>query len=156
VSAFALRSSSGYRCRGPTLEDRVIARMLARSLDRELAAGAPAHLSGAHAARSGQLAADRTRRALASGLDRLIERAEAPPSRFQITAVPCREQVRQATGMIRAIAARLRSAEPLDVRGIARLRTFLSDPTGPFYTPAQADALTVALHDTIRLLDVVG
>jgi hypothetical protein len=156
VSAFVLRSSSGYRRRGPTLEDRVIARMLARSLDRELAAGAPAHLSGAHAARSGQLTTDRTRRAVANGLDRLIEQAEAPPSRFQITAVPCREQVRQATDMMRAIAARLRSTEPLDVRGIARLRTFLSDPTGPFYTPVQADGLTVSLHETSRLLDIAG
>jgi hypothetical protein len=156
MSAVALRSSSGYRRRRPTLEDRVIARMLACSLDRELAAGAPAHLSGAHAARSGQLTTDRTRRAVANGLDRLIEQAEAPPSRFQITAVPCRGQVRQATDILRAIAARLRSAEPLGVRGIARLRTFLSDPTGPFYTPGQGDVLTVWLQETIRLLDVVG
>ena len=156
MSAFALRSSSGYRRRRPTLEDRMIARMLARSLDRELAAGAPAHLSGAHAARSGQLTTDRTRRAVANGLDRLIEQPEAPPSRFQITAVPCREQVRQAAETIRAIAARLRSAEPLNAQGIARLRTFLSDSTGPFYTPVQADALTVALHETSRLLHVVG
>lgn len=134
----------------------MIARMLARSLDRELAAGAPAHLSGAHAARSGQLATDRTRRAVANGLDRLIERADAPLARFQIRAVPCREQVREATDMMRAIAARLRSAEPLGPRGIARLRTILSDPTGPFYTPVQADALTVALHEAFRLLDVVS
>jgi hypothetical protein len=156
MSAFALRSSSRYGRRRPTLEDRVIARMLARSLDRELAAGAPAHLSGAHAARLGQLATPRTRRAVANGLDRLIERADAPSSRFQRTAAPCREQVREATETMRAIAARLRSAEPLEARGIAYLRTFLSDPTGSFYTPVQADSLAVALHETIRLLDVVG
>ena len=156
MSAFALRSSSRYRRRRPTLEDRVIARMLARSLDRELAAGAPAHLSGAHAARLGQLTTDRTRRAVANGLDRLVERADAPSSRFQRTGAPCREQVREATETMRAIAARLRSAEPLEARGIARLRTLLSDPTGPFYTPVQADSLAVALHETIRLLDVVG
>lgn len=138
MSAFALRSSSGYRRRKPTLEDRVIARVLARSLDRELAAGVSARVSGAHAARTGQLTSDRTRRALANRLDRLIERADAPSSRFQITAAPCRKQVRQAADMMRAIAARLRSAEPVGAQGIASLRTLLSDPTGPLYAPGRA------------------
>ena len=153
MSAVASASHWGNRRRKPTLEDRVIARMLARSLDRELAAGVSAWVSGAHAARSGQLTTDRARHAVANDLDRLIERAAAPASRLQITAVPCRDQVRQATDMMRAIAARLRSAEPLDPRGIACLRTLLSDPAGPFRTPGRAGALTVALRDVSTLLE---
>jgi len=134
----------------------VIARMLGRSLDRELAAGVSARASRAHAARAGQLTADRTRRAVAHALDRLIDQAERPPSRFRITATPCAEQVREAEGMIRAIAVRLRSAEPLDARGVARVKTLLSDPTGPCYASGGADALTVALHDVSKSLDVGG
>ena len=153
MSAFASASYGGSRRRKPTLEDRVIARMLARSLDRELAAGVSAWVSGAHAARSGQLTTDRTRHAVANDLDRLIRQAAAPASRLQITAVPCRGQVRQATDMMRAIAARLRSADPLDPRGIARLRTLLCDQAGPFRTPGPAGGLTVALRDVSELLE---
>lgn len=153
MSAFASVSHWGYRRRKPTLEDRLIARMLARSLDRELAAGVSAWVSGAHAARLGQLATDRARQAVANDLDRLIKRAAAPASRLQITAVPCRDQVRPATDMMRAIAARLRSADPLDARGIARLRTLLCDPAGPFRTPGPTGALTVALRDVSELLE---
>jgi hypothetical protein len=58
--------------------------------------------------------------------------------------------------MIRAIADRLRSAEPLDARGVARLKCLLSDPTGPCYAPSRTDALRVALHDTAKSLDVDG
>ena len=154
MSAFASGSYWGYRRRKPTLEDRLIARMLARSLDRELAAGVSAWVSGAHAARSEQLATDGARHAVANDLDRLIERAAAPASRLQITAVPCCDQVKQTTDMMRAIAARLRSTEPLDHRGIACLRTLLSDPAGPFRTPGPAGALTVALRDVSELLEL--
>jgi hypothetical protein len=147
MSAFAMAGSWGERHRKPTLEDRLVARMLGRSLDRELAAGASAHLSEAHEARAQQLVSVRTRRAVANHLDRLIERAERPPARFQILAGPCREQARQAYDMIRATAVLLRSEEPLEARGIARLKTLLSDPMGPCYAPVSAVALTVALYD---------
>jgi hypothetical protein len=154
MSAFASASYWGSRRPKPTLEDRVIARMLARSLDRELAAGVSAWVSGAHTARSGQLTTDRTRHAVANDLDRLIKQAAAPASRLQVTAAPCRDQVRQATDKMRTIAARLRSADPLDPRGIACLRTLLSDPAGPFRTPGPAGALTFALRDVSELLEL--
>jgi hypothetical protein len=147
MSAFAMTGSWGERRRKPTLEDRVVARMLGRSLDRELAAGASAQLSGAHEARAQQLISVRTRRAVANHLDRLIERAESPPARFQIVAGPCCEQVRQAPEMIRATAVLLRSEEPVEARGVARLKTLLSDPMGPCYTPGPAGTFTVALRD---------
>jgi len=142
-----MAASWGERRRKPTLEDRFVARMLGRWLDRELAAGASALLSGAHEARERQLISVRTRRAVANDLDRLIERAESPPARFRIVAGPCREQVRQAYDVIRATSVLLRSEETLEARGVARLKTLLSDPMGLCYTPGSAGALTVALHD---------
>ena len=140
----------------PTLEDRLIARMLARSLDRELAAGVAPTISEAHAARVEQLTARRTRGAVAHRLDCLIERADAAGSGFRITAAPCCEQVWHAKALIRATIARLRSAEPLDARGVARLRTVLADTTGPCYVPSRPDALTAALRDVSKSLDVAG
>jgi len=55
-------SAGGRRHRKPTLEDRLIARMLAPWLDEELARGMGASLSGAHAARARQLIGERSRR----------------------------------------------------------------------------------------------
>src|SRR5690348_15414632 len=116
-------------CRKPTLEDRLIARMLARWLDAELARGVGASFSEANAARAQQLIADRKRRALALRLDRLVDRAENPRPAFLIAArAPCREQVRDAMPLILALRSRLLSSEPLAVQGIASLKTLLNNP----------------------------
>jgi hypothetical protein len=143
--------SSGSRCRKPTLEDRLIARLLARWLDRELALGIGASLSEAHAARAEQLTGERTRRALARSLEKLVDHAEHP--RSALLVAPCREQVRDAMPLIRSIAARLRSREPVDPRGVASLKKLLSDRSGPCYLRRGPDALTLALHDILESLD---
>jgi len=153
MSAFAVPSPACSRQPKPTFEDRLIARILARSLDRELAGGVPARATSAHAARARQLTTDRTRRAVANRLDRLVEQAERPTSRLRVTAAPCREHVRAAKDLIRRTATRLRSEGPVDALAIARLRTLLSDPAGPCYSPELAGALTTALRDISQLLD---
>jgi hypothetical protein len=141
--------------RAPTLEDRAVARMLARWLDRELAGDVRASLSAAHAARVGQLTKARTRRALARSLDRLVERADDRPSRLPTwTIQPCTEQVRAATPLILSTASRLRSDEPLSPLGIARLKTLLRDVSGPCYVRTRPDALTVALQDVSHALNI--
>ena len=148
-----------HRPRKPSVEDRLIARMLAPWLDRELAERRGRGLSEAHAARAGQLASERTRRSVARTLDRLIERAENPPRASRTIpslfagVPPCRDQVREATPLIVSIAARLRSREPLDPRGVARLKTLLADRSGPCYTSSRPDALAAALRETAELLD---
>jgi hypothetical protein len=70
-----------------------------------------------------------------------------------MSAAPCREQVQQAKATIRTIAARLRSAEPVEARGVAGLKRLLSDPTGPCYRPSSVGELTVALQDVAKSLD---
>ena len=67
---------------------------------------------------------------------------------------PCREQVREAMPLILMIASRLRSAEPVDARGVARLRALLSDGSGPCYAPSRPGALTIALQSVSKSLDV--
>jgi hypothetical protein len=143
------------RRREPTLEDRVIARMLGPWLDRELGAGVGPSRSAAHAARAGQLTAARKRRALARSLERLVERADDHGSRFSSWSLrPCAEQVGDAMSLIVSTASRLRSDEPLDPLGIARLKTLLRDVSGPCYVPSRPDALTIALQDISKALHV--
>jgi hypothetical protein len=143
-----------WRRRRTSLEDRVIARMLAPWLDRELARGLETSLSEAHAARAQQLTTQRARRALAVSLERLVDRAEKPRHGF-VTGVtqPCPEQVREAMPLIASIRSRLRSTEPLNPGGIARLKTLLSDRAGPCYVRSDPDALTRALWDASQSLD---
>jgi hypothetical protein len=136
VIRIAPRSYAHRARRGPTIEDRLIARMLARWLDPELVDDRGASLSEAHAARAEQLAGARMRHSVARRLDRLLERADTP---------------QEATALIVSIASRLRSAEPLQARGVARARTLLADPR---HAHGRRDALAAALQDVMSLLDV--
>jgi hypothetical protein len=141
--------------RQPQLRDRIFARLRAPSLDRELTAGCASWRSPTHAARALQLTSERHRRGLARSLEHLIEHAEKPTVGFLSAAVPpCREHVREAMPQILAISSRLRSGEPLDARGVARLRALLSDGAGPCYTRSQPDALALALQTVSESLDV--
>ena len=137
----------------PTLEDRLIARMLAPWLDEELARGMGASLSEAHTARAEQLARTRARRAVAHKLDKLVDRAQNPRLLSRIALIPpCREQVHDAMPLIVAIRSRLLSGEPLPARGVARLKTLLSDRSGPCYVYRGPQSLTLALQEIAELL----
>jgi hypothetical protein len=136
-------------------EDRVVARVLASRLDRELARGIAPWSSGAHAARALKLTGLRSRRALARSVERLIEDVENPRSRFMSAVIsPLPDQVRHAMPLILTLASRLRSAEPVNARGIAQLSRLLSDGGGPCYVPAHPEALTLALQQVSEWLDV--
>jgi hypothetical protein len=139
---------------GPTLEDRLIARMLAPWLDEELARGMGAALSEAHAARAEQLTSEGGRRKVARRLDKLVERAQNPRPPSLIPLVPpCREQVRDAMPLILEIRSRVLSGDPLTPRGIACLKRLLSDRCGPCYVPSKAETLTLALQEVVGSLE---
>jgi hypothetical protein len=144
-----------YPCGKPTLEDRLIARMLGRWLDVELARGLGASFSEANAARAQQLTSERARKAVARTLDRLVDRAENPRRASLIGhPAPCREQVRNAMPLIHTFRSRLLSGEPLAAEGIARLKVLLAYRRGPCYVPSGPDALMAALQDIGRSLDI--
>lgn len=143
------------RDRRPHWDDRIVARLLAAWIDRELAEGATTWSTVAHAARAVQLTNPRSRRSLARSLEGLIDRAEEPPAPFRSAAIPpCREQVRHALPVILTLACRLRDRAPVDAHGIAQLRQLLSDGDGPCYTSIHPEALTVALEKVSRCLGV--
>jgi hypothetical protein len=145
--------TGGRRRRRPTLEDRLIARMLARWLDEELARGMGASLSEAHAARAQQLTGERARRKVARTLERLVDRAWNPrTANLSPLPAPCPEQVLDATPLILSIRSRLLAGQPLGAQGIARLKTLLRDRSGACYTASGEGALKVALQEVSELL----
>ena len=134
---------------------RLSAHLHASALDRELAAGIAPWRSPRHAARALQLTRERNRRGLARTLERLVEQAEVPTTPLRGAVIPpCREQVMEARPLLLAIAGRLRSAGPIDARGIARLRRLLSDGNGPCYVKIRANVLTNALQEISQWLAV--
>jgi hypothetical protein len=146
------RPTSGRR---PHWDDRIVARLLASWIDRDLAAGAASWSTVAHAARAVQLTGTRSRRSLARSLEQLVERAEEPPGPFRGAAIPpCRAQVRHALPALLTLAARLRGGAPIDARGIAQLRQLLCNGSGPCYAAICPEALTVALEEVSRGLDI--
>ena len=96
----------------------------------------------------------RRRRSLARSLELLLERAEQAELRLSAAIPPCREQVRNALPEIMAISALLRSAEPIDARGVAMLRALLADGGGPCFVPSHPTALTKRLREVSRCLRV--
>jgi hypothetical protein len=134
----------------------LIARLRAPWLDAELAADALTWRSPAHAARALQLTGRRSRRSLAIGLERLVTDADRRRRSLGAVVPPCREQVLHARPLILELAGRLRSSEPVDARGVARLKALLCDGSGPCYLQGSPDALTVALLDAARCLAVAA
>ena len=81
--------------------------------------------------------------------------AQRPRSQYRGAVVyPCREQVIEALPALLTIAGRLRSADPIDARGIARLNILLSDGSGPCYVRIRRNALTDALQEISQWLTV--
>jgi hypothetical protein len=131
------------------------ARLRASSLDRELASGIAPWRSPVHAARALRLTGDRSRRGIARSLEHLVEQAQDPPSLDRSAAIaPCREQVMDALPVLLSITGRLRSGNPIDARGIARLNRLLSDGNGPCYVRIERNALTDALQEISKWLAV--
>ena len=132
-----------------------MARLRAPWLDRQLADGVASWASPSHAARALQLTGARSRRSWAGSLERLVEHAERPSTRFGSAVVaPCREQVREALPLILDIAARLRATAPVGAAGVARLRALLCDGNGPCYSRSDQGALRIALQAVSESLDV--
>jgi len=136
------------RRRKAGLEDRLVARILAPWLDRELANGAETSLSKPHAARAEQLGGRHMRCAVARSLEKLLDRAQRPrPATLKATISPCREQILEAAPVIASTAARLRSSEPMDVCAVARLKLLAGDRRGPCYRRGRPDAVAMALGE---------
>jgi hypothetical protein len=147
-----LEQGDGLRVRRVRLWDRLKAQFRAGALDRVLAAGTSPESSVALALHAEHLHNGAQRSLLARSLRRVGASSEAP-SFHHLHAPFDREAVRRARAELDALAARLASSEPLDVRGVARIRTLLADGTGPLYGQHEPGRLRRELVATLASLD---
>jgi hypothetical protein len=122
------------------VRERLVARLRASALDDALIEGASPESSVPLALHAQHVSAPTQRRLLACSLRRIVAAAEAQTPRHRGAPLN-REAVRRARSGIESLADRLASDEPVDARGVARVRALLSDGTGALYRPSQASSL---------------
>jgi hypothetical protein len=141
LAAPAARYAVSARARSVPLDQPLAARLLARaralSLDRRLIAGENPASSRVLAARSAQLTSERSREEIARGLRRLVRSAEERPRRMRLRPRPAAVRVNEPA--LVSLAERLRGAEPLYARGMARLERLLVDASGPGFRGSAAE-----------------
>ncbi|MET0972533.1 MAG: hypothetical protein ABWY95_03835 [Thermoleophilaceae bacterium] len=124
------------------------------ALARRLAAGASPSDSPELARRAEQLCSARNRRALARGLERVIDAAEERPHPYS-SAVPLRRAaVLEAREGMLELAAELRDTnQGVNVRGIALVERMLTDGGSPLYMQNDEESLGGAIsHARAALL----
>jgi hypothetical protein len=147
-----LEQGGGLRLRRVRPWDLLTARLRAAALDRALATGTSPESSVALAVHAQHLH-DRAQRSLLARSLRRVGASSDAPSAQHVHAPVDREAVRRARAELEALAARLTSSEPLDVRGVARVRTLLADGTGPLYREHEPGRLRRELVATLDSLD---
>jgi len=135
------------------LTDRVRARLLGGSLDRELAAGREPESSVMLAARARHIVQLRRRQATASNWENLLAVAqrggEKPGPARRIRA----SEIVAAQSAIRELTQRLRAPLPVAAQGVAMAEILLTDGAGPVYSRRSRVTLTAALESAITQLD---
>jgi hypothetical protein len=134
---------------------RLLARVLAASLDQQLAHGARPEANALLAARAMVLTSAGYRRALAASLRRMLAASVAPqprslpeaaarPSRAAIHSyVPLRrDRIARAAEDLAGLAECLTQRGPVPARGVALVSQLLADGGGPLYRAASRDNLS--------------
>jgi hypothetical protein len=117
--------------REPRPGERMLARLRAARLDRELSEGADPDASPQLCARVLALTSTPGRMALAEGLERLVHSAHSPAAgrHVPLQAAP----VLSNEPVVEELVSVLRAGTPLYVRGLAMLSRLLSDSSGLAY-----------------------
>jgi hypothetical protein len=135
------------------LRDRLVARLRAGSLDRELALGVAPDSAGPLALRARALIGPCVRRTLARQLRRIV--SDARGNHVWLTQVPIRKPaVLDAADELAVLADRLADPGPVDVRGVAEVALLLTDGCGPLYYRGATDELRARVASALRRLDV--
>jgi hypothetical protein len=144
---------------------RLLARVLAASLDRQLADGVRPERSAVLAARAMALTSAGYRRALAASLRRMLAASVAPGSRpLSLTParsagaairpyVPLRrDRIAGAAEELAGLAECLTARRPVPARGVALVSQLLADGGGPLYRAASRDDLGARLERAAQAL----
>lgn len=145
------------------LADRMQARALGASLDRQLAAGRPPESTRLLAARAVSIVSMRRRTSLARSWDRLLRVAHrAPAARTPSVRTPsvrtpaaplCADRIIAAEPAIRALIDCLTAPLPVTAQGVAMATLPLTDGIGPVYSRRSAVPLADLLQAAITQLD---
>jgi hypothetical protein len=133
--------------------DRLRARLLARSLDRRLAAGHPPESSRLLATRALVLVRPDQRQAVARNWEHLLTVAGHPSARPLGRLPLCRGRIVEAEPVVRRMLAALVAPRPVPVRGVAMAAALLSDGSGPLYNGHCALDLVAAVGQMTQQLD---
>jgi hypothetical protein len=136
------------------LRDRLMARLRAGALDRELARGVAPESCGALTLRARTLIGPSARATLARQLRRVVSDARGGHVWLSRVAVR-RPEVLDAADDLDLLATRLAAPGPVDVRGVAQVQLLLTDGTGPLYFRGATDELRARVDDALRRLEVL-
>jgi hypothetical protein len=146
-----VEAQAGSMRTSPQFRERVLARVLGASLDRQLAAGHPAQSRPVLAARARRLVSPAARRQLIQGWNNVLRQARRPA--FMPRPPLSRGPVLAAEPDVRYLLARLAGPRPVAARGAALAMVLLTDGTGPVHNPRSPLSLTAAVREAIRQLD---
>jgi hypothetical protein len=154
MSTLLLASGDAVVGRRVGLRDRLMARLQARALDRQLARGVAPETCGALTLRARTLIGPPARAALARQLRRVVSDVRGGHVWLSRVAVR-RPAVLDAADELEVLADRLVAPGPVDVRGVAQVQLLLTDGTGPLYFPRETEELRARLADALSRLEVL-
>jgi hypothetical protein len=131
----------------------LIAWWQAPRLDAELAAGVNPAASAVIGTRAQLITRRRSRRRVADGLAGALARARSGNQGITAAIPPHAREVLAARAVLSALDRRLRSPQPVSARGMAMLRTLLTDGTSPLYQPTSPGALGSRLRAAAAALE---
>jgi hypothetical protein len=141
-----------WAARRARIADRLLARLLGTSLDRQLAAGQAPEAGRLLAVRAQQIVTLRHRRQLAGNWERLLTvAADGPLSRPR--ALLCRGRIVAAAAEVGELAGQLRAPLPVAATGVAAAQVLLTDATGPVHNRRDRTGLDTRLRAISALLD---
>jgi hypothetical protein len=135
------------------LTDRVMARALGASLDRQLAAGHSPESARLLAARAQDIVALRRRQRVARNWEHLLAVARRAPHRRPPAAPIQSDRIAAAEPAIRELVQRLMVPLPVTAQGVAMAGVLLTDAVGPVYNRYSPIPLIAALEAAIAQLD---
>jgi hypothetical protein len=133
--------------------DRLLARLRAPSLDRQLAAGRSPGSGPALARRAREIISPAGRRELAQRWEHVLDLARRPPAGLTSRGPLCRGRIAAAERDVQEMLAVLTGALPITARGAAMASVLLSDGTGPLHNRRSPLDLGAEVRQATRQMD---
>jgi hypothetical protein len=133
--------------------ERLLARTLGASLDRQLAEGLPPESSPLRAARAQRIVALRSRQQVARNWENLLRAARRAHGTHYPALPISGESIIAAEPAVRELVRRVTAPLPVAARGVAMAEVLLTDALGPVYNRRSPVTLATALEAAIAQLD---